>query len=122
MLMGRVALGKRGEDAAASYLERVGMTIVDRNWRTKSGEIDIVALDGSTLVLCEVKTRKTTAAGTPEESVTPAKQRRYRRLAGAYVQQAGVSPVDVRFDVISILVIAEDRALLRHHRAAFIPD
>lgn len=120
--MGRVALGKRGEDAAASYLERVGMTIVDRNWRTKSGEIDIVALDGSTLVLCEVKTRKTTAAGTPEESVTPAKQRRYRRLAGAYVQQAGVSPVDVRFDVISILVIAEDRALLRHHRAAFIPD
>lgn len=118
----RKRLGERGEDAAASYLERCGMTIVDRNWRTKSGEVDLIALDGECLVLVEVKTRKTVAKGTPDAAVTPGKQRRYRRLAEAYLQHAGLSETRVRFDVISILVIAEDRALLRHHRAAFACD
>jgi putative endonuclease len=113
-------IGQRGEDAAAAYLERVGFTIVDRNWRTKAGEIDIVALEDKTLVLCEVKTRRTVGKGTPEAAVTPTKQRRIGRLAAAYVQQAGLEPVEVRFDVVSILVIAPDRALLRHHRAAFV--
>jgi len=117
----RKKLGDRGEDAAAAYLERAGMTIVERNWRCPAGEIDIVALENSTLVLCEVKTRRTTKKGTPEDAVTPAKQRRYSRLAAAYVQHAGVGQVTVRFDVISLLVVAEDRALLRHHRAAFVP-
>jgi putative endonuclease len=115
-------LGERGEDAAAAYLERTGMTIVERNWRCPVGEIDIVALDDDTIVLCEVKTRRTVAKGTPDDAVTPAKQRRYRKLAAAYLQHAGTPDVTVRFDVISILVIAEDRALLRHHRAAFVPD
>lgn len=122
MSNGRRKLGERGEDAATAYLERVGMTIVERNWRCPSGEIDIIALEESTLVLCEVKTRRSTAKGTPEESVTPAKQRRYRTLARAYVQQAGLSDVNVRFDVITLLVLGEDRALLRHHRAAFVPN
>jgi len=114
--------GQRGEDAAAAYLERAGLTIVERNWRSKAGEIDIVALDGETLVLCEVKTRRTVSKGTPEEAVTPTKQRRITRLAEAYVQHAGIEPVHVRFDVVSILVLAEDRALLRHHRAAFVAE
>ena len=115
-------LGERGEDAAAAYLERVGMTVAERNWRCPAGEVDIVALDGETVVLCEVKTRKTAAKGTPEDAVTPAKQRRYRRLAEAYLQHAGCSDTALRFDVITILVLAEDRALLRHHRSAFVPD
>lgn len=115
-------LGERGEDAAASYLERTGMTIVERNWRCKSGEVDIIALDGDVLVLCEVKTRRTSAKGTPDEAVTLTKQRRYARLAAAYLQHAGLTDQQVRFDVVSILVIAEDRALLRHHRAAFAPE
>lgn len=113
-------IGQRGEDAAVAYLERAQMTVVERNWRCPSGEIDIVALDDETLVLVEVKTRRSTAKGTPDEAVTPAKQRRYARLAAAYVQASGAEPVAVRFDVISILVIAADRALLRHHRAAFV--
>ena len=113
-------LGERGEDAAVAFLERAGMTIVERNWRCPSGEIDIVALDGETLVLCEVKTRRTAAKGTPEEAVTPAKQRRYAKLAQAYLLHTGVEFVPVRFDVITLLVIAEDRALLRHLRAAFV--
>jgi putative endonuclease len=115
-------LGERGEDAAAAYLERAGMTIVERNWRCPAGEIDIVALDDRTIVLCEVKTRRTAAKGSPEEAITPAKRRRYAKLAAAYLQSSGIEPVNVRFDVVTLLVIAEDRALLRHHRAAFVPE
>lgn len=115
-------LGQRGEDAACAYLERTGFTIVERNWECPAGEIDIVALDEETLVLIEVKTRKTVAKGTPEEAITAAKQRRYRKLAEAYVQHAGAADVAVRFDVITILVLGEDRALLRHHRAAFTAE
>lgn len=118
----RKKLGERGEDAAAAFLDRIGMTMVERNWRCAAGEIDIVALDGDVVVFCEVKTRRTIAKGTPEEAVTPAKQRRYARLAAAYLQQAGLDCVDVRFDVITLLVLAEDRALLRHHRAAFVSE
>ena len=115
-------LGERGEDAAAAYLERTGVTVIERNWRCSQGEIDIVGLDGETVVLCEVKTRRTPAKGTPEESITAAKRRRYSRLAEAYLQEAGLSDVSVRFDVIGLLVIGEDRALLRHHRGAFVSE
>ncbi len=120
--MGQQELGKRGEDAAAAYLERTGMTVVDRNWRCKAGEIDLVGIDGHEVVFVEVKTRKTTSAGQPEEAVTPTRQKRYKRLAQAYLQEAGLSDVSVRFDVISLLVVADDRALLRHHRAAFAAE
>jgi putative endonuclease len=112
-------IGPRGEAAAAAYLERVGMQIIDRNWRSGRGELDIVALDGDTLVVCEVKTRATEAKGTPEDAVSPSKQRRLTRLAQAYLSTNGLADVGVRFDVISIRVLADDRALLRHHRAAF---
>lgn len=115
-------LGQRGEDAASAYLERTGLTIVERNWKCPAGEIDIVALDGESLVLIEVKTRKTVAKGTPEDAITPAKQGRYRKLAEAYLQHAGTADVAVRFDVITLLVLSEDRALLRHHRAAFAAE
>jgi putative endonuclease len=109
-----------GEDAAAAYLERTGVTVVERNWRCQHGEIDIVGLDGETVVLCEVKTRRTRAKGDPEEAITPAKRRRYARLAEAYLQDSGICDVSLRFDVIALLVISEDRALLRHHRGAFV--
>lgn len=116
----RRALGQRGEDAAAAYVERQGWTVVERNWRVSAGEVDIICVDGTDLVFVEVKTRKSSSKGSPDEAVTPAKQRRYERLAREYVAQAGLDDVNVRFDVISILVIATDRALLRHHRAAFV--
>lgn len=115
-------LGERGEDAAAAYLERAGMTVVERNWTCSAGEVDVIALDGDELVFCEVKTRKTASKGTPDEAVTPVKQRRYGRIAAAYLQANRLDHGMVRFDVVSILVIAQDRALLRHHRAAFTID
>lgn len=120
--MDTAEIGRRGEDAAAAYLERVGMQVVDRNWRNGRGEVDIVALDGEELVLCEVKTRQSVTAGTPEDAVSPAKQRRLVRLAEAYVTFANLAPCAVRFDVISIRVLDDHRALLRHHRAAFTAE
>jgi putative endonuclease len=118
--MDRTELARRGEDAAAAYLQRVGMTIEERNWRCKGGEIDVVAVDDGDLVLVEVKTRRSEGAGTAEEAVSVTKQRRIARLAAAYLAaRAGGAPGGVRFDVVTIRVIGEDRALLRHYRAAF---
>lgn len=120
--MDRAEIGSRGEDAAVAYLERAGLQIIDRNWRDGRGELDIVAVDGGTLVICEVKTRTTAAQGTPEEAVSTTKQRRLVRLARSYISAQGLEPCPVRFDVVTVRVIAEDRALLRHHRAAFEAD
>jgi putative endonuclease len=118
--MGNTDIGMRGESAAAAYLERMGMEILERNWRTGRGEIDIIALDGEELVICEVKTRRSTSTGTPEEAVSASKQRRLARLAQSYISSAGLTDCTVRFDVVSVEVISDDRALLRHHRAAFV--
>jgi len=118
--MDRTEIARRGEDAAAAFLERVGMRVEARNWRSPSGELDIVAMDGDTLVFVEVKTRRSERAGTAEEAVSAAKQRRVVRLARAYLASDGAHHAGgVRFDVVAIRVIAEDRALLRHYRAAF---
>lgn len=119
----RKQLGERGEDAAVAYLERAGLTVIDRNWRHRKGEVDIVALDAEALVFVEVKTRKTIRKGTAEEAVTPSKQRKYAQLASAYVSAAGLDDPAIRFDVITIMVLGPERALLRHHRDAFhAPD
>jgi putative endonuclease len=119
--MDRAETARKGEDAAIAYLERIGLTIERRNWRTAAGEIDIVARDGGELVFVEVKTRRSERAGTAEEAVSPAKQRRVVRLAQAYLREAREpANTPVRFDAIAIKVIGPDRALLRHYRAAFV--
>ncbi len=117
--MDRKEMGRRGEDAAAAYLERVGMSIEARNWRCSIGEVDIIARDGATLVLCEVKTRRSERAGTAEEAVSPTKQRRIARLAEVYLASMGAGTDSVRFDVVAIRILSADRALLRHYRGAF---
>ena len=73
--MDRTETARRGEDAAAAYLERIGLVIEARNWRCQSGEIDIVAREGDEVVFVEVKTRRSERAGTAEEAVSTAKQR-----------------------------------------------
>lgn len=117
--MERREIARRGEDAASAYLERSGFTVVERNWRCGAGEVDIIALDGPTLVIVEVKTRRTESCGSPEEAVSTAKQRRLARCARAYVSANSLGDCDVRFDVIAIRPLCDDRALLRHHRGAF---
>lgn len=100
----RKALGDYGEQIAADFLVAEGMQIVERNYRCPLGEVDIVARDGGTLVVCEVKTRRGTTHGSPLEAVTSAKAARLRRLAGHWLEEHADSPPSVRIDVVSVLV------------------
>lgn len=77
--------------------------MVDRNWRCRLGEIDLVARRGRTLVFCEVKTRSSAAYGSPAAAVTPAKQRRIRQLAMQWLSDHPGSHGDIRFDVVAVL-------------------
>ena len=93
-------LGKYGEQLAAEYLQRAGLRILARNWRCAEGEIDLVAADRRVLVAVEVKTRSSTAFGTPLEAVTRKKRSRLRRLAVQWVVANGVLFDEVRVDVV----------------------
>lgn len=112
-------LGKRGEEAAACFLERREYEILDRNWKCIAGEADIVALQDDTLCFIEVKTRKDAQKGFPSEAVDTRKRTRYERIAACYLKDHDYADVRVRFDIIAILVLGEDRAFLRHHLNAF---
>lgn len=100
----RRSLGEYGERAAAEHLRRAGMVILDRNYRCAHGEIDIVARDGDTLVICEVKTRRTLAYGSPLEAVTPQKAARLRRLAAHWLSAYAMAPPSIRIDVVGVVV------------------
>ncbi|MEO6886287.1 MAG: YraN family protein, partial [Jatrophihabitantaceae bacterium] len=79
------AVGRYGENLAADYLRAAGLQVLERNWRRPEGEVDIIALDGATVVFVEVKTRSTTAFGDPAEAVTAQKAARIHRLAMRWV-------------------------------------
>ena len=112
-------LGRRGEDAAARFLDRRGYDIVERNWTCAAGEADIIARDGEALVFVEVKTRSNTEKCLPSEAVDAGKRRRYERIAALFLVDYDVVDVPVRFDVVSIVVVPPDRAFIRHHIGAF---
>lgn len=119
----RQTLGALGEDLAAAHLQRRGYEILTRNFRTRAGELDIVARDDRTLVFCEVKTRRVnTEHRDPLESVGVDKQRRLRQMAGVWMAQrpAGTYLPYCRFDAIGITLDAGDRLLrLDHIEGAF---
>ena len=126
----RGGLGRYGEAVAATHLVAAGMTIVARNWRCREGEVDIVALDGDVLVMCEVKTRRGVGFGTPLDAVTPAKAARLRRLAlhwladqRATSAQSGAGEfaryTEVRFDVVSVMRPLSGATSIEHLRGAF---
>ncbi|MDX2594966.1 MULTISPECIES: YraN family protein [Streptomyces] len=118
MSRARRGLGRYGEDLAARRLTEAGMTIVERNWRCgRSGEIDIVARDGSTLVVCEVKTRRSGTFQHPMAAVTPAKARRLRDLAERWIQShGGAPPGGVRIDLVGVLLPRRGAATVEHAR------
>ncbi len=102
----RRALGSEGEDLAARWYEEQGYEVLERNWRRREGEVDLIVRRAATVVFSEVKTRTNERFGTGAESVLPAKQRRIRRLAARWLSEltpaVGRSRIDVRFDVVSI--------------------
>jgi len=118
----RSSVGRQGEDVAATYLERLGYRIVERNWRfQRVGEIDIVAVEPSagkgTLVFCEVKTKSGTGYGEPLEAVTRAKLQRLHRLACVWMATHEMGYDRVRIDVIGILAPPGGTATITHAKA-----
>jgi len=101
--MERDALGLYGEQAAARHLVSSGYAIICRRWRTRTGEIDLVARRGDEIVFVEVKTRSGSCYGAPEESVTAAKRRRLRSAAYAFLDAKGWRRKPFRIDVIAVL-------------------
>jgi putative endonuclease len=99
----RQSLGKRGEDLACAELEKRGYAILDRRFRTRCGELDIVARDGGVVVFVEVKARSGSRFGTPFESVTWKKRQRLSHMAASYLCLKRLSGVPCRFDVVSIV-------------------
>jgi putative endonuclease len=101
-LLPRKTLGQRGEAAAARFLKRRGYKIVARSDRLDPGELDLVAVDGRTIVFVEVKTRQSGDAGHPAEAVDAAKQRRLTRLAVTYLKRHRLLDYPARFDVVAV--------------------
>ena len=119
--MGRVkaAVGRFGEEVAARHLEATGLRVLDRNWRCAEGEIDIVASDGATLVVCEVKTRSGAGFGDPAEAVVGAKAARLRRLALRWLAAHDLGWRDLRFDVVTVVRRRDGAPVVRHLRGVF---
>lgn len=103
MTVARQRLGAHGERRAARRYEAQGYEVVARNWRCGDGELDLVVRRGDTLAFVEVKTRTSDRFGHPAEAVTPAKQRRIRRLAQHFCADTGQRAPVLRFDVVSVL-------------------
>lgn len=112
-------LGRYGEDLATRCLSDLGLAVLDRNWRCARGEIDLVARDGDVLVFCEVKTRRSTAFGTPAAAVVGLKAARLRSLATQWLAEHPGGWTSIRFDVIAILVDPPSVPRVEHLRGAF---
>jgi putative endonuclease len=110
----RRELGRFGEAWAARHLSAQGMVVLDRNWRCDAGEIDLVLRDGRVLVVCEVKTRSSTAYGSPIEAVTERKAARLRRLAARWLAEHDLHPDHVRLDLVGVLVTGVDAPRVHH--------
>jgi putative endonuclease len=118
----RHRLGKHGEQLAAEHLARLGFEIVERNYRTRWGELDIVAYDGTTLAFCEVKTRRLSAGGGPFEGLGAPQRQRVRKMAGSWLIERTPRPHAelVRFDAIGVTIDATGRLVsLEHLEGAF---
>jgi putative endonuclease len=114
-------LGRRGEDAAARFLRTLGYVIVARGHRDNIGELDLVAVDGRTVVFIEVKTRTTHDAGHPADAVDEAKQRRLTRLALSYMKRHDLLDCAARFDVVAVTWPTRGRPAIEHFKNAFEP-
>ena len=120
MATSRDELGRRGEDEAAKYLRGLGYRIVGRRERVLRGDIDIVALDGRTVVFVEVRSRSNTSHGHPAETVGFAKQRRIAVLANAYIRKHRLHDASVRIDVLAVTFAADgDPPVVEHYQNAF---
>jgi putative endonuclease len=115
----RLSLGKLGEDAACRELARRGYAVLVRRFRTRYGEIDIVARDGPTLVFVEVKTRSSDRFGVPAEAVTGRKQAKIALMASEYLLRRRLRQVACRFDVVAVMMASDRPPVIEVMRGAF---
>ena len=99
----RLALGASGEAAVARWYESQGWTVLDRNWKVRAGELDLVVQRGRIVAFCEVKTRSTLDFGSPAEAVDHDKRNRIRHLARLWIDDAPRKPAEIRFDVATVV-------------------
>ena len=116
---GHTGVGQRGEEAAARHLQSLGYVILERRFRTRAGEIDLVARDGNTLVFVEVKARTSLACGRPAEAVDGRKRARIARVASLYLAREGCGEAACRFDVVEVLLEPGSPPRVRLIRNAF---
>lgn len=114
-----ITLGKSGENIAARFLRKNGYKILDANFRTKIGEIDIVAQEQGYICFIEVKTRQGTSFGCPEEAITPRKIRKLSQMALWYLKANRLMDQPCRFDVVSIVLAAPDSPQIQLFKDAF---
>jgi len=114
--------GKTGEDLAVAEIERLGYAVLERRYRTRFGEIDIVADDAGVTVFIEVRARRTMQYGSAAESITPRKRRRIAAMALDYLAWTGKLNTRCRFDVVAIDGLDSSRQTLRLYRDAFQAD
>jgi putative endonuclease len=117
----RRPLGLQAEAAAAAFLERAGLRVLERNVRFALGEIDLVCRERDTIVFVEVKCRKGSWGDGPAAAVSWQKQRRLARLAELYLKRWGRCDARCRFDVVAVTIGDDARPTLRHIRGAFDP-
>jgi putative endonuclease len=115
----RSETGKQGEQLAADFLVAAGYRIVERNYREKCGEIDIIARDGPTWVFIEVKARRSRRYGAPVEAVTSHKQHQISATALLYLSRHGLLEAPARFDVVGIDLADIVRPQIVHIKDAF---
>ena len=108
----RQELGKRGEKAAVSFLQKKGYQILEINYRNRLGEIDIIARYQKTICFVEVKTRQSIHYGSPYEAVTKIKQRKIIKIAQYYLSQNNAIDVNIRFDVVAIYLSPQGQYVL----------
>ena len=115
----RAEIGTLGEDLAVEHLTSLGLKVLDRNWRCRYGELDIIAADDATrtAVFVEVKTRTSDLFGGVEQAVTPQKVRRLRRLAGLWLAGQDGSWAEVRIDVIGVRIGRQRSPEITHVQA-----
>ncbi len=119
----RLKLGQWGEQQAANYLNKKGFKVLSRNYRCRAGEIDIICRDKKYLIFAEVKTRRSTKYGLPQEAVGVRKQRQIVRAAQWYIQQHDLGKLQPRFDVLAVLWQSwNDAGQIDHIADAFSVD
>ena len=112
-------LGDYGEDMAADYLQGRGYYVIERNFKNKLGEVDIIAKDKGTLCFIEVKTRESEEFGSPFEYVTPAKQKQIAKMAISYFQLKDLDDVRARFDVVAVTLDKDSSQQIKLMKNAF---